>query len=169
MIGVILGNGPSKQAYDRKGDIVLACNIPTKDFSADATVICDEEIVWVLKNNLTLIEIPVIISTKVFEKMKELQIQDYFDIKEVFHPKDWHNTAHYAADYLMGLGCTEIHLWGCDSIFNDSVVSTTSNYTKQTTVGDNRFLKNWRRVWDNKMKNALENGVHFVVYRLENT
>ena len=72
MIGVVLGNGPSKDAYDRSGDFVLGCNIPSSEFSVDATVICDEEIVWVLKNDLTLIQIPVIISTKVYEKMKEI-------------------------------------------------------------------------------------------------
>ena len=63
-------------------------------------------------------------------------------------------------------GCDEIHLWGCDSIFHDSVVSATGDYTKQRTVGDDRFLKNWRNVWNTKIKNANNNGVHFVVFRL---
>ena len=121
MIGVVLGNGPSKKEYDRSGDLVIGCNIPTKDFSVDATVICDEEIVWVLKNNLTLIDVPVIISTKVYEKMKELKIVDNFQVVNVFKPSDWHNAAHYAADRLIDLGCTEIHIWGCDSIFEDFI------------------------------------------------
>jgi hypothetical protein len=166
MIGVVLGNGPSKSSYDRTGDFVLGCNIPSIEFSVDATVICDEEIVWVLKNDLTLIQVPVIISNRVYEKMKELGIVDNFHIHHVFKPKDWHNAAHYAADYLMEHGCDEIHLWGCDTIFHDSVVSSTGDYTKQTTVGDDRFLRNWRRVWDEKIKNGNQNNVHFVVFRL---
>ena len=89
MLGVVLGNGPSKKAYDRTGDYVIACNIPSDDFSVDATVICDEEIAWILKNDLTLIQVPVIISTKVFEKLKEFKIEDYFTILHVFKPKDW--------------------------------------------------------------------------------
>jgi hypothetical protein len=166
MIGVVLGNGPSKKAYDRTGDFVLGCNIPSEEFSVDATVICDEEIVWVLKNDLTLIQVPVIISSKVFEKMKELGIVDHFHIIHVFKVKDWHNAAHYAADYLINNGCDEIHLWGCDSIFQDTVVSSTAAYSKQTTVGDARFIKNWRLVWDEKIKNGNENGIHFVVFRM---
>ena len=166
MIGVVLGNGPSRSFYERNGDIVLGCNIPSSEFSVDATVICDEEIVWVLKNDLTLIQIPVIISTKVYEKMKELRIVEHFHIHHVFKPKDWHNAAHYAADYLMEHGCDEIHLWGCDSIFHDSVVSSTGDYTKQRTIGDPRFLKNWRNVWNTKIKDANNDGVHFVVFRL---
>jgi hypothetical protein len=54
MIGVVLGNGPSRAHYDRKGEIVLGCNIPNEQFSVDATVICDEEIAWILKNDFTL-------------------------------------------------------------------------------------------------------------------
>ena len=164
MLGVVLGNGPSRDRYDRTGEFVLACNIPSEEFSVDATVICDEEIVWVLKNNLTLIEVPVIISTKVFEKMKELKIVDNFNILHVFQPKPWYNAAHYAAEFLLGRGCDEIHLWGCDSIFNDTVVSSTGNLTKQTTVGDDRFIRQWRAVWNTMQLNNPE--VRYVAMRL---
>lgn len=164
MIGVVLGNGPSKEAFDRTGEFVIGCNIPGNQFSVDATVICDEEMVWVLKNNLTLIDVPVIISTKVFEKMKELKIDKHFSIIKVFTPKDWYNAAHYAAEYLIENGCDEVHLWGCDSIFHNIVESSTGKYLHQTTLGDDRFLKNWRRVW-NEMHLAKPE-VHFVVMRL---
>ena len=165
MLGVVLGNGPSRNHYDRSGDVVIGCNIPSDEFSVDATVICDEEIVWILKNNLTLIKVPVIISTKVFEKMKELRIDQHFHILEVFQPKDWYNAAHYAAEYLMRIRCDdEIHLWGCDSIFDNTVSSTTGKLMPQTTVGDDRFIKNWRRVW-NEMHLKYPD-VHFVAMRL---
>ena len=164
MIGVVLGNGPSKKAYDRTGDFVIGCNIPSDDFSVDATVICDEEIVWVLKNDLTLIQVPVIISTKVYEKMKELGIVEHFHIHHVFKPRDWHNAAHYAADYLINYGCDELHIWGCDSIFQDSVESTTSEHVVKQTTGDDRFIRNWRIVWDQKRKDNEH--VHFVVFRI---
>jgi hypothetical protein len=164
MIGVVLGNGPSNKHYDRTGDFVLGCNIPSDNFSVDATVICDEEIVWVLKNDLTLIQVPVIISTKVFEKMKDLGIEDKFHIHHVFKPRDWHNAAHYAADYLINYGCDEIHIWGCDSIFQDSVESTTSQHVVKQTTGDDRFIRNWRIVWEQKRKDNEH--VHFVVFRM---
>ena len=166
MIGVVLGNGPSKKEYDRSGDLVIGCNIPTKDFSVDATVICDEEIVWVLKNNLTLIDVPVIISTKVYEKMKDLRIENEFQIVNVFKPSDWHNAAHYAADRLIDLGCTEIHIWGCDSIFEDFIDSDTSAYVEKHHKGDERFIRNWRRVWLEKKQNNPN--VNFVAFRIKN-
>ena len=164
MLGVVLGNGPSRDLYDRSGDFVLGCNIPSEEFSVDATVICDEEIVWILKNDLTLIQVPVIISTRVFEKMKEHRIEPYFTILHVFKPKDWYNAAHYAAEFLMGRDCDEIHLWGCDSIFQNTVTSYTGKLVNQTTVGDDRFIKNWRRVWNEMHLNNPD--VHFVAMRL---
>ena len=160
MIGSILGNGPSRSRFDRVGDFVLGCNIPTDDFSVDATVICDEEIVWILKNDLTLIQVPVIISTKVFEKMKELDIVQHFTIHHVFKPKDWHNAAHYAADYLMEYGCDEIHVWGCDSIFEQDITSTTDKIVAKNMDSD-RFIRHWRKVWDDK----FDSDIKFIVYR----
>lgn len=148
MLGVILGNGPSREYYDRKGDFVLGCNIPGDDFSVDATVICDEEIVWILKSDPTLIEVPIIVSTKAWEKMKELRIDNLFTIHHVFKPKEWYNTAHYAAEFLAEYGCGEVSIWGCDSIFKNDISSTTDKYVyKEDTTGD-RFTKHWRRVWN---------------------
>jgi hypothetical protein len=163
MLGVVLGNGPSKKAYDRSGDFVIGCNIPSEDYSVDATVICDEEIAWIIKNDLTLIEVPVIISTKVFEKFKEFKIENKFEILNVFKPKDWYNAAHYGAEYLIGQGCDEVHLWGCDSIFSNTVSSTTGKLIPSTTEGDDRFIRNWRRVWNEIHVNNPE--VAFVAMR----
>lgn len=147
MLGVVLGNGPSKEYFDRKGDYVVGCNIPGDEFSVDATVICDEEIVWVLKNDPSLIECPVIVSTKAYEKMKELRIDGHFDIHHVFDVKDWHNSAHYAAEFLLEFGCDELNVWGCDSIFKDDISSTTDVFVKKTPDTE-RFVKHWRKVWN---------------------
>lgn len=161
MIGAVLGNGPSRDRFDRVGDFVIGCNIPSQEFSVDATVICDEEIVWVLKNDFTLIQVPVIISTRAFEKMKEFKIEHHFEILHVFKPKDWYNSAHYAAEYLMEYGCNEVHIWGCDSVFEENLESTTDGYVTKN-LDSSRFLKNWRRVWNTIFDNPK---CHFVVYR----
>ncbi len=164
MLGVVLGNGPSKKAYDRSGDFVIGCNIPSDEFSVDATVICDEEIAWIIKNDASLIQVPVLISTRVFEKFKEFKIEHRFEILHVFKPKEWYNSAHYAAEYLIAQGCDEIHLWGCDSIFSNTVSSTTGKLIPSSTDGDDRFIRNWRRVWNTLHIDNPE--VAFVAMRL---
>jgi hypothetical protein len=149
MLGVILGNGPSKHLFDRSGDFVIGCNIPGDTFSVDATVIADEEIVWILKSNPNIIQCPIIVSTKAWEKMKELRIDDQFTILHVFKPKEWYNAAHYAADFLLEFGeCDGINIWGCDSIFQDNIESTTDQFVKKENPADMKFIRNWRRIWN---------------------
>jgi hypothetical protein len=146
MLGIVLGNGPSKSAYNRSGDIVIGCNFPG-EFSVDATVVCDEEIVFILKNNPEAITCPMIVSTKVYSKMKEYKIEDKYTILAVFKPRDWFNAAHYAANYLLTIGCAQIDIWGCDSIFADTTESTTDIIISKEDKSDMRFIRNWRNVW----------------------
>lgn len=147
MLGVVLGNGPSREYYDRKGDYIIGCNIPGDQFSVDATVISDEEIVWVLKNDPSLIKVPIIVSNKALEKMKELRIDSLFTIHHVFNVKVWYNSAHYAAEFLLDYGCDELHIWGCDSMFNADLSSTTDTFVNKDVDAD-RFIRQWRGVWD---------------------
>ena len=143
--GVVLGNGPSREKYDFSGDVVIACNIPGEGFSADATVITDTEIVWLMKNNPELITCPLIISKPAYEKMKELRIVDRFEIHEVFTPVDWYTSAHYATMFLTKtIKCDRIDIWGCDSYFVDDASSTTDSYVPKS--GD-VFYKQWRNSW----------------------
>jgi hypothetical protein len=166
MIGVVLGNGPSKTAYDRTGDFVIGCNIPDSVNSVDATVICDVEIVWILKNSPNLIgATPLIISTNVYEKMKEFRIVDDYVILHVFKPRDWYNSAHYAAQYLIDNGCEEIHIWGCDSIFEDTIKSSTDELVKKD-MDQERFIRHWRQVWVDIHKSHPY--VNFVAFRYNN-
>lgn len=157
----ILGNGPSRILYDPNNDFdfVVGCNIPwTK---VDATVICDIEIVEILRTDFTLIQVPVIISTIVYEKMKEFRIEGNFTILDVFKPKDWHNSAHYAADYLMKKEVKEIQVYGCDSIFEDDISSITDKTVKKD-MDFERFVRNWRKVW----KDKINNDMNFIVHKI---
>lgn len=159
MNGAVLGNGISRNMYSDNSDfdLVIGCNIPwTK---VDATVICDIEIIDLIKNDFTLIKVPVIISTVVFEKIKEFKIVDKFTILDVFKPKDWHNAAHYAVDYLMTKNVDQIHLYGCDSILEDDISSITDDNVEKH-MDSERFIRQWRKVWDKKFENDLKFLVH---------
>lgn len=151
MKGVVLGNGPSKHLYDRTGDFVIGCNIPGEGYSVDATVIVDPEIVWILANDLELIDCPVILSNIAWEKMKQLKMDGYFNILYTFKSKDWYNAGHYAALYLIHeLKCDKIDIWGCDSIFDDTLKSSTDTLVPK--VESINFYKRWRLIWFNLME-----------------
>lgn len=165
MIGIVLGNGPSKVAYNRGGHMVIGCNIPGDEFSVDATVVCDEEIVWVLKSKPELINVPLIVSTRAFEKLKELRLEDKYDIQHVFSTREWFNSAHYAAEFLAACGCTEIEVWGCDSVFSDNINSTTDAYVPKQPDTSEKLLRNWRRIW-NELFDAYPT-IKFKIIRIE--
>jgi len=157
----ILGNGPSRILYNSENDfdLVIGCNIPwTK---VDATILCDREIVDVIKNDFTLIQVPVIISNIVYERMKEFRIVESFTILDVFKPKEWHNAAHYAADYLMTKEVEEIQIYGCDSIFENDLSSVTDEKIEKK-MDSERFIRQWRKVWSKK----FENDIKFVIKRI---
>lgn len=144
--GIVLGNGPSRENYDFTGDVVIGCNIPGDGFSVDATVITDVEIIWVIANNPELITCPLIVSTKAYEKMKELRITDQFEVLDVFKPLDWHTSGHYATLYLTKIiGCNKIDIWGCDSYFTNDASSVTDMHVKDK---GGLFFKQWRSTWD---------------------
>lgn len=144
--GAVLGNGPSRDSYDYTADVVIGCNIPGEGFSVDATVIADPEVVWLLKNNPELIWCPLIVSTKAYNSLKELRIDDQFEILDVFTPKDWYTSGHYAAEYLTSvIECATIDIWGCDSYFTGDATSITDQLIPKS--GD-LFVKQWRAAWD---------------------
>ena len=130
--------------------MVVGCNIPNEDYRVDVTVICDIEIVWVLKSNPELINIPIIISDKAYEKMKELKIENEFSVLKVFKTQDWHNSAHYAAHYLVEQGATNIDRYGCDSISelaSQSLPSITDKFIPKVDSQNAKLILNWNKVW----------------------
>lgn len=152
MRGIVLGNGPSKIYYnfrDRTEDIAIGCNISGKDYKVDKSVISDTEIVWVLKNYLNLVSVPIIISSIALDKMKELHIDHYYEVEHIFKLKEWYNAAHYATEYLIAKGCDKIDIYGCDSIFEDTIASSTDEHVEKTTELQDKFLTHWREIWRN--------------------
>lgn len=155
--GAVLGNGPSRDNYDYSADVVIGCNIPGEGFSVDATVVADPEVVWLLKNNPELIASPLIVSTRAFEQMKELRIDDQFEVIDVFKPKDWYTSGHYATEYLINIiECATIDVWGCDSYFSADTSSITDKLIPKT--GD-LFTKQWRANWDRIIESHREVGI----------
>lgn len=158
--GAVLGNGPSRDLYDHSADVVIGCNIPGEGFSVDATVICDPEVVWLLKNNPELVWCPLVVTAPAYEKMKELRIVDQFEILDVLRVRDWYTSGHYAAYYLTNIiSCKTIDVWGCDSYFVNDATSTTDLLIPKS--GD-LFFRQWRQSWD-----ALFDGNRDVTYTVK--
>jgi hypothetical protein len=160
MIGVVLGNSTSKQRYNRSGDFVIGCNIPSEDYSIDATVIADVEFVWIIKNNPELVQCPLIVTTTVWEKMKELHLASLHDVVDVITPKNWYTSEHHAALYLTNtMSCDIVHVWGCNSYFTEDHLSLSDQYV----ISEMDLYLKWKKCWNNVIKDSPE--TTFVIKR----
>lgn len=144
MIGVVLGNGPSKSKFVRANDMyVIGCN--TESPVTDMTVILDEEVIMAFGSNTP---VNCILGVKAFEKAKELRVADGLRILKIVKPLENENAGHIAAKHLLDMNFKEIEIWGCDSIFKDTIESSTDSIIpKHDTVGK-RFYTKWREEWD---------------------
>lgn len=168
----VLGNGPSKHRYDYSAEYVIGCNIPTDEIKVDATVISDVEIVWLLQANPELVNVPMVVSDKVYEKLKELKLVDNYKILLVFKTHDWHNSAHYATQYLIEKKeATVIDVWGCDSVFikdpDDDLIqiaSSTDDYVdKSTSENTSKLIKNWNLIWVSLLESYQDIKFRFMI------
>ena len=57
------------------------------------------------------------------------------------------STGHYAYDWLVAQSYKEIHLWGFDSIWNNTVESSTVGIKSDSNIDK------WRREWQKRLMN----------------
>lgn len=130
MKGAVLGNGPSRVAYQHASqyDFVIGCNIPwTK---VDATVVLDRNIIDVWAGDPTTITVPVYFSKSAWDEVVQRNLVDlckpYF-VELLTTDPTHHSSGHNAAEILIRKGVGVIDIYGCDSWFGGSVDS----YTRQ--------------------------------------
>lgn len=141
-VASIVGNGPSRKSFDGFGDYVVGCNFPGMD--VHATFITDIEVIKALAARPELVLCDLIVSRKAYDACQRHNISN--TILDTYKHKPWYTTAHYAAEYLTKIKKYDIiHIWGCDSYFEDNAESVTDLVVPKT--GD-IFFKKWRRAWN---------------------
>ena len=166
MRGAVLCNGPSRIAYKPGGyDFVIGCNVPWTE--VDATVILDENVVKIWAENPDLIKVPAYFSVKAWMYTDEIKKRAMFEpyLIELITPKyPYHSSGHNAAEAAIRKGCTDLHIYGCDSWFTEIADSYTRNYVKKGGIvnGDMRAIKGWRDRWQEIMDKYPEVKINFI-------
>lgn len=152
MIAAILGNGPSRESYynsDTQYDVVVGCNIPWTD--VDFTVVLDEEVVQRWATEPTLINVPTYFSKHAWMETDAIRKRDFFQpfFKGLVTPLPEYDTSgHVACSLLMKQGYTEIHVYGADVMFADTLESRSHQFFKNHPDPDsNAHIKGWRNRW----------------------
>lgn len=155
MIAHIIGNGPSKKGFvnDPEGDI-FGCNLGEPNLPLKATFIMDKVCIDHIHNNQVKLNFPVIVPYC----LKKLIVRCN-PAPEIYDtvPDGVYNgqsTGHKGVAYLLESGYTEIHMWGFDSLFRETIESDSHTKMPECPTAPNNW-KAWRKNWDKVFDSPL--------------
>ena len=175
-IAHLIGNGKSSGFYQHAKGLKIACNLPPFEVqNLYTTVMVDFKMMNAIhKQNITVPGDWVLGARphKWMEMKNDFYVRYSKQIKEFYLtlPKyaanytDFncgHMCTHYVANKL---NCDEIHMYGCDSIFDFNLVSTTDFVlnANRDAFNTHRLAKNWRPIWEGLFREFPN--TQFVVY-----
>jgi hypothetical protein len=176
MIAHLVGNGPSKAHFknDPEGHI-YGCNLGQPGLPMRAVFMLDTDVINHLDQTKTDLGFSVIAGRRLvrfinsnsrFRESPRPEVVDTInrDIRR------GENTGHVALEWLLEHGYTEIHMWGFDSIRQDTVASDTHQKLVKCSFSE-KLIKPWRETWDKLFQSEKAKGksifVHFDVHVVE--
>jgi hypothetical protein len=152
MIAALLCNGPSRFSYfnsEENYSVVAGCNVPWTN--VDWTVILDEEVVQKWGDQPNLITVPAYFSKHAWMETdairKRPQFEKYF-LGLVYPGKEFDTSGHVATSVLIDKGYKEIHVYGADSQWHDTLESAShAMFTNHPDPDSNSHIQGWRNRW----------------------
>ena len=162
----VLCNGPSRVDYQPsiEYNYVVGCNIPWT--TVNATVIVDENVIDRWSKEPDLIKVPAYFSRKAWMYTDEIKKRDFFTsymIEIIDTLPDFDSSGHNAVKCMIRKGYTEIDIYGCDSWFEQTIVSYTHQYFKNLNAdNDIKYVNGWRQRWNEIMVGSPEVKLNFI-------
>ena len=147
----VLCNGPSRNLFNSSDGYhyIIGCNVPwTK---VDATVVLDENVIDRWAKEPELITVPTYFSRKAWMHTDSIKKRSFFekyfiDIVDILPEYD--TSGHNAVKCAIKRGAVEIDIYGCDSWFEQTIVSYTHKYFKNLNPDDSKkHVIGWRKRW----------------------
>jgi hypothetical protein len=148
----VLCNGPSRVDFQSRDGYtyVIGCNIPWFD-EVDATVVLDEAIVDMWYKEPDLIKVPAYFSRHAWAWTDVGHRREFFRprlIEMVSPSPEYDSSGHVAVTCMIKKGFKQIDVWGCDSWFDQTIVSYTHGYVRNLNPDDSkRHVVGWRNRW----------------------
>lgn len=150
MIAHILGNGPSIDLYEEKssGDFIVGCNF--QKHRVDVNVVLDCKPFLIYKGNRDLLPNKHLITSKyAWPTIVEQGLEKEFKFLQVVPFLEKYKSAgHYAVEYAIDYDYAEIHLWGFDSIWQDTQETRTDEIVPRNRAQFDLWM-HWRERWKN--------------------
>lgn len=142
----ILGNGPSIDLFEPDGQYTIGCNF--QQVPVDVSVVLDCRPFMIYKGNRSLLPNRKIITSKyAYPTIKEQGLEQEFDILHMVSVLEQYvSAAHIATQWALEHDYSEIHLWGCDSIWQDTQETRTDELVPRNRMQFDLFV-HWREKW----------------------
>jgi len=142
----VLGNGPSIELYTPADGFIIGCNI--QEHQIDVSVVLDCKPFLKYCGNRSLFQHkPIITSLYAMQTITEQEIEHEFEIwHKVPYLEKYMSAGHVAVDWLLDHDYDEIHLWGFDSIWEDTQETRTDKYIERSRAQFDLFI-HWRERW----------------------
>jgi len=165
MIAHILGNGPSKVNFRGfpVGDI-YGCNLADADRNLTATFIMDKVVLVHMQNNNLRLNFPIIISQSLASIARRCNPKPEVLDTISAEIQNGESTGHHGVQYLLKKGYTEIHMWGFDSLYTESIASDSHTKIPEGIHWDDNW-KRWRVNWDKIFNSELGKKCKFEIHR----
>ena len=142
----VLGNGPSLALYAPVNNFVIGCNI--HEHPVDVSVVIDKKPFLKYCGNRDLFQRkPIITSVYAMSTLEEQEITHEFEIwHKVPYLEKYMSAGHVAVDWLIEHDYREIHLWGFDSIWADTIETRTDKIIERSRAQFDLYI-HWRERW----------------------
>lgn len=146
MIVHILGNGPSHILYEPQDGYIIGCNIQTHPI--DISVVLDIKPFHLYLRDRNIFQgKPIITSEYAMHGVRHKNVEQELDIlQKLEYLEKYVSAGHIAVQWALEHDYTEIHLWGFDSIWEDTIETKTDQIIPRSRVQDDLFV-HWREKW----------------------
>lgn len=150
MIAHLLGNGPSRSQFslgvEPKGDL-FGCNLSDFSLPLVATFIMDLVVVNNISNNGIALPWPAVVPQALVRTAQRCEPPIKIHSTVAMTVRNGQSTGHKAAVWLLENGYKEIHFWGFDSMFANTVTSDTHQKIPEG-ISTIKNVPRWRANWD---------------------
>lgn len=171
----VLGNGPSIQHFDHSDGVRIGCNFTQPDLNPVWTMIADIKPVKKFYEGYQLC-CPAVLTERAqaFVAGKTIKLStDRLTIHKVvpflrnkeIHERWGMNSAQHAVWYgIEEFSPTEVHLWGCDSLWSTNIESSTDKVVHKDLefMNSQKIYFTWRDYWSYIFSENID--VTFVVH-----
>jgi hypothetical protein len=119
----LIGNGDSNRLFNVRNEYRIVCNIPSHGYEYNAVSIIDPIVINHMRSDGIQFDVPVLCTKKILEEsQRQGRTGHWFDVYGAPDPGRRWSSGHYAVHYHAPMA-DELHLWGCDSMWNGGYLS----------------------------------------------